>query len=136
MGKSAHVQLTGIIDALESFKDVGVKLAPKIAEVVSDELQKTIAAGTDPYGKAWKLTKDGRVPLRNAFAHVRVAAFGKQVFIRIDDDVHARHHLGAVHGKAKRRIIPSKKKLPDPMRVAIRAVIDKWFEAEVKQHAG
>lgn len=128
-----HLQLSKWADNLEKFKGVAEKLAPLIAEAIRDELQKSIAAGTDPYGKPWKLTKDGRVPLRAAFKHVRVVAFGRQVFVRIDDEVHVRHHLGAVHGKAKRRIIPSKKQLPDTWRVAIERVCNEWFNTEVKR---
>jgi len=133
MAQNVHLQLTSMIKALEEFRNIGAKLAPDIAEVVRGQLQHSIAAGTDPYGKAWALTEDGRVPLRGAFKYVRVVAVGAQVFIRIDDEVHARHHLGAVHGKKKRRIIPSKKKLPDTWRVAIEQVVDKWFESEVKR---
>ena len=128
------VALDQWIVSAEKLGEMAKEVVPIIARVVETELKRSIDAGTDPYGEAWKLTRDGRVPLRNAMKAVKVVAIGRQVFIRVTGP-EAKHHLGAVWGKVKRGIIPSKKQLPDRMAAGIKLALDQWFRENVKEAA-
>lgn len=123
-----------MLKSLEALGVMAEQCAPDMALAVHAELGRTIAAGTDPYGEKWQLTQEGKVPLRNALKAVKVTALGPRIYVVVSG-VEAKHHLGAVTGKIKRRIIPSKKRIPDGMALAMRQVLDRYFIAEVK-HAG
>ena len=101
--------------------------APAVALAVRGELAAQIAAGTGPDGRAWKPTKAGTPPLRNAAAALTVRAVGTVVVATLSG-VEARHHLGAVKGKVKREILPTGK-IPDPVTRAITRVVTAEFEA-------
>lgn len=122
----AGAQLQAQIARLKSLTSLGKDAAPVVAAAVKKDTAKQVASATGPDGRAWKLTKDGRVPLRNAAAHVQVTAVGNVVLMRLEGH-HARHHLGAVRGKVKREIIPTER-MPDPMTKTIERVITGEFE--------
>ena len=126
------VSLEQWVASAEKLGELGKQAAPIIGRVVEAELKRTIDAGQTPYGEPWKLTRDGKVPLRNAMKAVQVVAIGRQVFIRVTGP-EAKHHLGAVWGKARRRVIPSKKLLPERMAAGIKAALDQWFVENVKE---
>lgn len=129
---SKHADISTMVKQLRELDGkVAEQVAPEIARVVRAELERSIAAGTDPYGVAWKKTQQGATPLRNAMQAVTVATVDGNVFVRVGG-IEARHHLGAVRGKVKRRIIPSKKLLPASWALAIKRVVDTWFQREVK----
>lgn len=114
------------IRRLRSLKAVGAEVAPKVAEALRTELESQIAEGVGPGGKPWKLTKAGKVPLRNAAAALSVKAVGSAVIARLTGPT-ALHHLGAAAGHIRRAILPTRK-LPDRAVAAIKKVILQHFE--------
>lgn len=88
------------------------ELAPKVAEIFQEDVERSIAAGTAPDGTLWKpRAKDGSRPLEDAAAHVYTAAIGSIVYLRVKG-VEARHHRGTVKGKVKRQIIYEGTQIP------------------------
>lgn len=106
-------------------RELTEKAAPEVAEVLRDEITKTIAAGTGPDGKAWQATKEGKVPLRNAAGALYVGAVGTKVIARLVGP-EARHHLGRAKGGIERPILPSKD-VPAPVVTAINTVLGERF---------
>lgn len=94
---------------------------PDVALVVRAELERTAAAGTDPYGVPWQLKQDGGKPLATAASHVRVAPLGKRVFCRLTGHV-AKHHRGRARGGIERHVLPTDG-LPRPMAASIKRVV-------------
>lgn len=94
---------------------------PKLVRALEKVIADQVARGEDPTGKAWQKTKQGAQPLTRAARAVDVRASGNVITASISGH-HARHHLGAVKGKIKRRILPSKK-LPNPYAKAVRRVL-------------
>lgn len=89
-----------------------VELAPKVAEIFQEDVERSIAAGTAPDGTPWKpRAKDGSRPLEGAASHVYSAAVGSIVYLRVKG-IEARHHRGTVKGKVKRPIIYEGTKVP------------------------
>lgn len=81
-----------------------------IADAIERFLAESIANGTDAYGEPWTLTKDDRVPLRNAMSGISVRAAGRSVVVALDG-VEVLHHIGIAKGykggtKMRRPIIP------------------------------
>ena len=99
--------------------------AVNVARQVKFDIVRQVAAGEDPDGKKWKLTKQGKQPLQNAGQSVAVTARGTTVTIVISGR-HARHHLGAVKGKVVRKVIPSRR-MPGLMARSIKTVITRQF---------
>ena len=130
---AASAEVQSMIASLKAFGDLSTVM-PKLTRAVAVEIERTIAAGTNPYGEPWKPTIDGHQPLRNAMKAVTVGAGEQTIFVRVKG-VEAKHHLGAVWGKKVRRIIPSKKRIPDPIAAAMKRVLDEHFDQTVR-HGG
>lgn len=95
---------------------------PQIVTAVQDDIGAQVARGETPDGEKWKLRiADGGRPLKNAAAAVSVTASRGVLLVSIDGH-HAKHHLGAVKGKTRRRILPSSK-TKDPYGDAIRGAL-------------
>lgn len=128
---------TGIVargPGLETFAevldDVGdvVGYAPVIVEEVDSHLAATIAAGTDPSGKAWAKTQKGTLALRNAKKAVQVRAAGKSVIVELTGH-EVFHHYGAGDNPV-RTVIP--KEIEERLGQAIRRGAAAVFEAKTK----
>lgn len=99
---------------------------PGIIEATRDVVTAQVARGEDPTGKRWKARKlDGGRPLKNAAANVEITDRRGVILMRITEH-YAKHHVGAVKGKTRRRILPSSK-LPSPYADAIREVLVRKF---------
>lgn len=122
---AGHESLRGMIAKLKQLKKLPEQAAPSVAVALDSEIKRNIAAGVGPDGTPWPKTKDGRQPLVNAGRALKVTAIGSVVVARLDGH-HARHHLGAVKGKVKRPILPSKK-VPAPVAKAITRVVTAEF---------
>lgn len=114
-------QLDAHIARVESLPRVLKSAAPDVAQAVEAELLRTIAAGTDPDGKAWKPRESGGKPLATAGKALAVVPMGTRVYARLSGHI-ARHHRGIVKGAVARRILPGRK-LPTKMAEAVRAVL-------------
>jgi hypothetical protein len=111
------------VEGLGKFVDTA---KPKIVRALEKVIAAQIARGEDPTGKPWKKTKAGKAPLVRAARAVKISAFGKVITVAITGH-HARHHLGAIRGKVRRRILPSSK-LPSPYAEAVRRVLVAEFK--------
>lgn len=133
---AAFAALDAMIATVNAIPGLGKRAAVGVALAVKGELERTIAAGTTPYGEAWEPTAKGKTPLRNAAKSLAVYPSGAAVMIKIIG-VEARHHLGAVRGKRKRQIIPSTRSggIPPAMADVIRKVLVEHFE-RLKAAAG
>ena len=123
---SGHEVLREMKQRLRELGDIAEDVAPEVAVAVQDELTKQIERGVGPDGRPWKLTRDGRKPLRNAAKALTVRVIGSVILTQLTGP-EARHHLGAVRGKVRRAILPTRR-IPDPMVRAIRRVIEQRFE--------
>jgi hypothetical protein len=102
---------------------------PPAAQEVKKHLDKTIAAGTSPSGKAWKPRKsDGGKPLKNAAAAVDVRVAGTTIVVELTGH-HVFHHYPA-RGNEAREIIP--KEIDESLGNAIRRGVVKPFKERSK----
>jgi hypothetical protein len=127
-------QIDAMIASLKSLNELPESAADDVAHVVEAELRRTIAAGTTPDGKPWKLTLDGQRPLQHAGGALKVAAVGGTVYVRIAGP-DARHHLGHGRGGVVREVIPTGD-IPAPMVESIRRVLMKHFERHMRGEHG
>ena len=98
--------------------------APEIADDLRSELERQIAAGVDPDGKAWPRTQDGRKALATAASSLRVASLGSTVIARLSGPV-ARHNNARARGGLERRILPTK--ITPAISKLVRAVLARRF---------
>lgn len=120
-----YAALDAYIARIRALPELGRRAAPDVAQAVKLELQRQIAAGVDPDGRAWLLTESGHKPLETAAAALTVGAQGSTVTMRLRGHI-ARHHRGRVKGGVVRRIIPTTA-IPAPMARVIRDVLVEHF---------
>jgi len=126
----AFAELQRWIDQVNSLGELPSEVAKDIAPVLDSEIKKNIAAGVDPAGKPWPLTKEGKKPLTNAGAALTVKAISSVVQAKLEGHV-ALHHLGAAKGNVRRQILPSSG-LPQPMTAAVKRVAVDRFNKHMK----
>lgn len=115
--RQAHAALDAQIRKIRKLPNLGRTAAPRVAEVVAEELNRQIRAGVGPDGKPWKLREDGGQALATAGKSLAVVAIGPTVFASLRGHV-ARHHRGRARGGVERPILPSDK-IPPRMADAI-----------------
>lgn len=120
-----RAELDKQITRLNELGNLRTRSTPMVAEAAKQETKKTIEQAVSPSGLAWRKTKDGRTPLRNAAKNLSVKVIGSVVLMTLTGP-EARHHLGAVKGKIQRRIIPTGE-LPAPFVKAIKRVVTGEF---------
>ena len=99
------------------------------SQEVKRHLDKTIAAGTTPDGKAWKPRKsDGGKPLAKAAAAVEVRVAGKTIIVELKGH-HVFHHY-PTRGNEAREIIP--KEVDESLGAAIRRGVVKPFRERAR----
>lgn len=102
------------------------KVVPQVVIAVTEETTQQVARAEAPSGRQWRLTEDGETPLKGAAKGLTVTGVGSVILMELDE-LHSRHHLGAVKGKKQRRIIPTGD-IPKPFLKAMEKVItDKFF---------
>lgn len=120
--------LDSLIAAISKVPGLADLAAGAVADIVENELTRTIKAGTDPYGRPLEPRKaDGGQPLRNADKAMTVRASGDTIYITLRG-VEARHHLGQAKGGIERHLIPTEDRLPPSMERQIETEIAKAFE--------
>lgn len=126
----ATATLEHVIESLHEIEGLAERAAPLIADAFRKYLRGTIAAGTTPYGEAWRERRrreGGGQALQNAGAALGVEAIGVRVFTRVTGP-EARHHRGIVKGGIKRMIIPVRV-LPPVMAAQAHEILTKlWNE--------
>ncbi len=129
---AAFATLQEAIDGLTRLAEgASSELPREAAKALDAEVRKTIAAGTDPDGNAWPLTKEGAVPLRNAGSELRTTALGKRIVQSITGH-HALHHLGRATGSIRRVIIPVRR-LPKAAVIAFQRAYDDFVKRKLGQ---
>lgn len=130
MAKGA-VQLRTHIAKIRDLKNLGRDSIKAIKKEIGKSIEAQVAAQTEPDGKPWKPRKVGSgAVLSRAANQAKIASRGNVIAVTLTGH-YARHQLGAVRGKVKRRIIPSKK-LPDPYSDAIRKALGREFKRVMK----
>lgn len=127
-------QIDAMIASLNTLGKLPESAADDVAHVVESELRRTIAAGTTPDGKPWKLTLEGQRPLQHAADALKVAAVGRTVYMRITGP-DARHHLGRGRGGIVREVIPTND-IPAAMVEPIKRVLTEHFERHMRGEHG
>lgn len=128
MADAGDTMLAGMITALENLPgELLDRAAPDVAKILESETRRTIAAGTDAYGKAWRETRDGELPLQGAAGEIRAGAIGRTAVITMRS-VHVRHHRGWAQGGVQRAILPTDK-IPPRAVVRITAALTQRFQA-------
>ncbi len=101
--------------------------APLVASAIGKELDRQIAAGTDPDGTPWEPRQaDGGKPLRGTAGHIAVGVVGSTVIARLRSKHHVLHQFGCSKGRVRRQILPSGA-IPDRMAKAIRTALERKF---------
>ncbi len=107
---------------------------PAVSAAIAKDVDRQIAAGTDPDGKAWEPRKaDGARALANIGKHISVGIVGRTVIVRIRSKHVVLHHFGFNRGRGKpaekqRQVLPIGK-IPTSMARAIRDAIGERFGA-------
>lgn len=126
MAIQGFAELDAIIARVRRLPDMIDNATQDMVQTIESEIQRTIDAGTTPYGVPWKPRDiDGGKALRNAFAAVTVKAAGGTIYIRITG-IDARHNNGQVRQSVKRQVIP-RKVLPDAWVKRLTEVLTKRF---------
>lgn len=128
---SGAAALQEMIDRVRKLPGLVKEAAPDVAEAVEADLRRTAKAHTDPYGKAWKLTQDGREPLANAPSEITAAPIGTRIFVRLKGPS-ARHNNGRARGGIKREVLPDERGIPPRMAEAIGGVVGDHFARIMK----
>lgn len=123
---TADAALRDRIARLRSLEQVPDQVGPQVARAIEAELRANIARGVGPDGTPWKLTQDGRVPLRGAASALTVRALGSTIIVSLEG-AESRHHLGRVRGGVRRPIIPTGN-MPEPILRAIDAIVLRAFD--------
>lgn len=125
-----YAELDAYIARLRALPELARRAAPDVADAVRDELRRQITAGTDPTGRPWQRTEDGRQALATAADALTVGAHGTRVIMRLRGHI-ARHHLGRAKGGTVRRILPTAG-IPAPMARAITRVLVDHFRGAMR----
>lgn len=120
-----HRDLDAHIARIRQLSNLAAKSAPQVAKELDAELRSQIAAGKGPDGKAWKPTKAGTPPLRNAHETLRVRALGTVILASLEGR-HALHDRGWVRGGIRRQILPSAG-VPQPVAKAVEKAVTAEF---------
>ncbi len=123
-------ELDAIIARIRQLPELASSAAPDIADALRTEIERTIAAGTDPYGKKWAPKETGGQPLATAAKALVVVPVGKSIVIKIKGHI-ARHHLGRAKGGVYRPVIPTQG-LPASYARVIKRELSERFDAITK----
>ncbi len=107
---------------------------PEIAREVADEFRRilvsNIKAGRGPEGQPWPPRKaDGGRALVNADKALEVEAIKNAVVATLTGPI-AKHDLGVARGRVRRPILPTRK-LPGPVVIAIKRVVDRRLKETI-----
>jgi hypothetical protein len=127
---SGFAALDAMIATIQKLPGMAERAAPDVADVVEQEIRRTIAGGTTAYGVKWKLTQRGEQPLQHAAEALKVAAIGSTIYARLLGP-EARHHRGNARGGVARNILPIRV-IPGPMAERISDVLTEHFQRAVK----
>lgn len=98
--------------ALREVPSIGERIAAKAMPELLEANENTIQQGCDAYGEPWRLTQDGRVPLKRAAGALRFSVRGSTIVVMLEG-VEVAHHIGFARGYRggtlmRRPIIPER----------------------------
>lgn len=131
MSDDVLADLDRMIGRLRTLPELARDVVPDVAEIVREEIERTIAQGTTPEGETWQRTREGKRPMPTAGKALRVVVLGPRVFVRISDHV-GRHSLGRARGGIVRRVLPRSGSVPRAMAARIRKRLGERF----REHMG
>lgn len=121
--------ISDFIDRIKSLKLMPQRVAQRAAPLVEQALKKNAAAGLDPFGRAWKLKKDGGKALKNVAAKISATANKTSVVVTLTGpDVF--HHRGTKKDP-RRQVLPSSNEVPDVVAAALEEAARIEFTASV-----
>lgn len=115
-----------MIRKLQELKHLPERAAPAVAQALEDEIVSAVERQQGPTGEAWKSGREGKPMLQNVRKHLEVRAVDGAVLATLTGH-YVRHSRGAVRGKVKRQILPTRG-LPDAVSKAIARVIAGEFK--------
>lgn len=127
---SAIDDLTAYIARVRALGASVPEIARAAVPGVEAALKAQIDAGTDPSGKPWQPTKEGKTPLRNAGAALTVSATGN-VIAAVLTGVEVLHSLGRAKGGIVRQVLPAAGEVPASIGDAVIAAADRVFTAKM-----
>lgn len=108
--------LEDMIEILRRLADAPERAAAVAAPLVDEAIKSTVRAGTTPTGQAWQPKKGGGAPLVHAADHIKTAAYGPLIRIRLEG-VDKYHHYGA--GVPRRPVLPDPGTIPPAIARAL-----------------
>ena len=125
---AAFEKLQAAIDMMAKVGRLPEQVAAACVEPLRRETLANIAANRDPNHRPWPVSLSGGPVLLNAGKSLEVGNTGPTLWARLYG-VEARHHLGAVKGGVRRRIIPRRDSMRGVAKIFTRVSKQKWKEA-------
>ena len=128
MSDSGIATLDAWIERLKKLggANVVVRVAQVAAPLVDEAIKKTVKAGADPLGGAWRPKKGGGAPLPHAAVHITTRPLGNLVAVTLKG-VDVFHHKGLGHNP-RRQILPDGASIPDAINKALHLAAKKVFD--------
>jgi len=124
---AAFAKLQKAIDAFAELGRFPEELAAAAVEPLRAQLTANIAANVAPSGKAWQPGAQGQPVLLGAAKALSVSSSGPTLTAKLTGP-EARHNSGAVKGKIKRQILPSRNSLK-----GVAAILQKIVKQKAKE---
>jgi hypothetical protein len=115
-------ELRAIAERLRAIDEVGFDIAADAAPELEKAARASAAAGGTPEGQAWKPTRSGDAPLKNAAGAITAIVSGtnEAVITLVLRGHHVFHHYGSKARKLpKREIFPKADEFPKAWREVI-----------------
>lgn len=127
MADPGYAALDGMVASLYKLRKSLVDDArPAIADIMREDIEATIRAGTDAYGEPWPKAQDGQPALEQAGSNLKVIVRGVKIVASVDG-YHARHHRGYSKGGVKRSILPTQGLIPPKTVTRMKRELEKRF---------
>jgi hypothetical protein len=125
---TAFANMQKAIDTMAKIGRLPQDVAAAAAPLLEKQLLANIAAQRGPDGKAWQPSANGAPVLLNAGKSLKVGSTGPTLWARLYG-VEARHHLGAVKGGVRRRILPRRDSMKGVSKILQQVARQKWEAA-------
>ena len=123
---SGEGEIDKMIASVKRMPAILKKAAPACADVLREEITRSISAGQSPEGEAWKPRADGSRALQNAAKALTVEAHGTVVQAVLTGP-EAIHHRGTKKDP-RRQILPTSGTLPDAVNEGFKRALAAEFK--------
>ncbi len=132
-GDAAMDQMIANLRALP--RAVRSEIMPEFSRLTRELIRQSVGGQRSPDGQAWKPTKDGSVPLKNAADSVSIATSGL-VLVATLDGPEVFHHYGTKR-TPRRPILPTTNGIPATLKEAFKTgairILDKRLKKAVSK---